>query len=70
MDSSAPATIKLKAIDATPESFAEFGQVISVAPDGENFGPNDAQLELNRGVPRYNRIFSIDFRLLFRVAFF
>ncbi|CAA6669315.1 unnamed protein product [Spirodela intermedia] len=58
MDSSRVATrtpvmVNLKAIEATPESFAEFGQVISVSPDGEEFGPNDAQLELHRGVPRF-----------------
>ncbi|XP_020579608.1 uncharacterized protein LOC110024154 isoform X2 [Phalaenopsis equestris] len=46
-------TIKLQPIDATPVSFAEFGQVISAASDGQNFGPQDAQLELHRGTPRF-----------------
>uniref|UniRef100_A0A1D1YMH4 Putative ubiquinone biosynthesis protein UbiB n=1 Tax=Anthurium amnicola TaxID=1678845 RepID=A0A1D1YMH4_9ARAE len=49
----APATVKLRAIEATPASFAEFGQVISTNPDGGEFGPSDAQLELHRGVPRF-----------------
>lgn len=64
MDSSrvaarAPVMVNLKAIEATPASFAEFGQVISASPDGEEFGPNDAQLELHRGVPRHPRTFSL-----------
>ncbi|KAJ4979522.1 hypothetical protein NE237_010302 [Protea cynaroides] len=57
MDSSseatAPTVVKRNAIEATPESFKEFGQVIEVSPDGEEFGPNDAQLELSRGIPRF-----------------
>ncbi|KAH0464917.1 hypothetical protein IEQ34_005020 [Dendrobium chrysotoxum] len=46
-------TIKLKPIDATPVSFAEFGQVISASADGQEFGLQDAQLELHRGTPRF-----------------
>ncbi|XP_008805461.1 uncharacterized protein LOC103718412 isoform X2 [Phoenix dactylifera] len=54
MDSSSKALkmVKLKPIDATPASFAEFGQVVSASPDGQEYGPHDAQLELHRGTPR------------------
>ncbi|KAF3790309.1 hypothetical protein EJ110_NYTH09220 [Nymphaea thermarum] len=48
-----PRVVKLRAIEATPESFREFGQVIEASPDGEEFGPQDAHLELNQGVPRF-----------------
>ena len=45
--------VKLRAVEATPESFASFGQVITASPDGDEFGPHDAQLDLSRGIPRY-----------------
>ncbi|KAI4352895.1 hypothetical protein L6164_007102 [Bauhinia variegata] len=45
--------LKLKPIDATPSSFKEFGQVVEASPDGEEFGPQDAQLDLSRGIPRF-----------------
>jgi uncharacterized protein with WD repeat len=45
--------VKLRAVEATPESFAPFGQVITGSPDGDEFGPHDAQLDLSRGIPRY-----------------
>ncbi|KAJ8620920.1 hypothetical protein MRB53_029449 [Persea americana] len=45
--------VKLKAIDATPISFKEFGQVIESSPDGQEFGPSDAQLDLSHGIPRF-----------------
>ncbi|KAG8390668.1 hypothetical protein BUALT_Bualt01G0107500 [Buddleja alternifolia] len=48
-----PHVIKLKPIEATPETFKEFGQVIEVSPDGDEFGPHDAQLHLSNGVPRF-----------------
>ncbi|KAA8534350.1 hypothetical protein F0562_031823 [Nyssa sinensis] len=48
-----PAVLKLKPIEATPETFIEFGQVIEASPDGEEFGPQDAQLDLSRGIPRF-----------------
>lgn len=44
--------VKLRAVEATPESFAPFGQVIAASPDGDEFSPHDAQLDLSRGVPR------------------
>ncbi|KAI6669118.1 hypothetical protein NL676_004003 [Syzygium grande] len=45
--------VKLKPIEATPETFREFGQVVEASPDGDLFGPNDAQLDLSRGIPRF-----------------
>ncbi|KAJ1286081.1 hypothetical protein BS78_03G326300 [Paspalum vaginatum] len=45
--------VKLRAVEATPESFASFGQVIAASPDGDEFGPHDAQLDLSRGIPRF-----------------
>ncbi|KAI7735954.1 hypothetical protein M8C21_022366 [Ambrosia artemisiifolia] len=44
--------VKLKAVEATPETFKEFGQVIQASADGEEFGPHDAQLDLSQGTPR------------------
>jgi hypothetical protein len=52
MEIATPREVKLKAIEATPESFAPFGQVIASSPDGDEFGPHDAQLDLSRGIPR------------------
>ncbi|KAI3949606.1 hypothetical protein MKW98_020928 [Papaver atlanticum] len=49
----ASTVLKLPVIDATPTSFADFGQVIEASPDGEGFGPRDAQLDLSRGIPRF-----------------
>ncbi|KAI3721356.1 hypothetical protein L2E82_32365 [Cichorium intybus] len=48
-----PVVVKLKAIEATPETFKEFGQVIQASPDGDEFGPHDAQLDLSQGTPRF-----------------
>lgn len=50
------AMMKVKAVEATPDSFKEFGQVIESSPDGEDFGPRDAQLDLSRGTPRQKSI--------------
>ncbi|KAK1284149.1 hypothetical protein QJS10_CPB21g01159 [Acorus calamus] len=61
-----PRTVMLKAIDATPDSFKEFGQVIGVYPDGEEFGPHDAQLDLTRGIPRFYIMHLEDRKLKFR----
>jgi hypothetical protein len=44
--------ISLKAIDATPANFKEYGQVVGASPDGARCGPLDAQLQLNLGTPR------------------
>ena len=43
----------IKVNPLTPLSFAPFGQVIAPTEDGVVFGPNDAQLELSRGTPRF-----------------
>ncbi|KAL7148358.1 hypothetical protein ABFS83_06G173200 [Erythranthe nasuta] len=51
--SPSPTVISLKPIEATPESFHEFGQVIVASPDGDEFGPRDAQLDLSHGIPRF-----------------
>ncbi|KAI3977502.1 hypothetical protein MKX01_000415 [Papaver californicum] len=45
--------LKLPMNDATPTSFADFGQVIEASPDGERFRPRDAQLSLSRGIPSF-----------------
>ncbi|XP_022764575.1 uncharacterized protein LOC111309838 [Durio zibethinus] len=50
---SEPTLMKLKPIEATKESFKEYGQVIEASADGEEFGPNDAQLDLSKGTPRF-----------------
>lgn len=43
----------IKVTPLTPLSFAPFGQVIAPIEDGVLFGPNDAQLELSHGTPRF-----------------
>ncbi|XP_010516790.1 PREDICTED: uncharacterized protein LOC104792359 isoform X2 [Camelina sativa] len=45
--------VNLIPIEATSETFADYGQVIEVSRDGERFGPNDAQLDLSKGTPRF-----------------
>ncbi|GMG99377.1 hypothetical protein Nepgr_001217 [Nepenthes gracilis] len=45
--------VNLQAIEATPENFQEFGQVIEPLPDSVKFGPHDAQLDLSHGTPRF-----------------
>ena len=44
--------MNLKAIEATAESFAEYGQVIQATDDRAEFGNEDAQLDLTNGIPR------------------
>ena len=48
-----PEIVEVKVIEATAESFEEYGQVIKASPDGDEFGPQDAQLDLSRGIPKY-----------------
>jgi ureidoglycolate hydrolase len=49
-----PTTLKsLKAEPITPETFAPFGQVIFPSQDGAAYGPDDAQLKLDEGIPRF-----------------
>ena len=45
--------VTLTAEVVTPEAFAPFGQVISAEEDGVEFGPEDAQLDLSQGTPRF-----------------
>ena len=44
--------IVLRSTAISPTAFVPFGQVIAPAEDGAPFGPADAQLVLNNGVPR------------------
>jgi ureidoglycolate hydrolase len=37
----------------TPEAFQPYGQVISATADGQPFDQQDAQLVLDRGIPRF-----------------
>ncbi|CAK8569351.1 unnamed protein product [Lathyrus sativus] len=45
--------VTVKPIEATPSTFQDYGQVIEVSPDGEGFGPRDAQLDLSKGIPKF-----------------
>ncbi|KAJ1424886.1 Ureidoglycolate lyase domain superfamily [Sesbania bispinosa] len=45
--------VRVKPIEATPSTFKHFGQVIEASPDGHDFGPHDAQLDLSQGIPRF-----------------
>jgi ureidoglycolate hydrolase len=49
-------TIELKTLPATvitPENFQLYGQVITPTKDGKPYDINDAQLNLNQGIPRF-----------------
>lgn len=46
-------TVRIELTPLTPENFAPFGQVCGPCVDGAEFGTDDAQLELEGGVPRY-----------------
>ncbi len=49
-----PATpAPLPVTDITAETFAPFGTLIPPAEDGVPFGPQDAQLHLSEGIPRF-----------------
>ncbi|KAJ4903684.1 Uncharacterized protein Rs2_17635 [Raphanus sativus] len=52
-ESESPVEVNLIPIEATPESFGDYGQVIEASSDGDHFGPNDAQLDLSKGIPRF-----------------
>ncbi len=45
--------LKLHPQPITPEAFQPFGQVIFAGEDGEPYGPQDAQLQLQNGIPRF-----------------
>ncbi|ARQ02784.1 hypothetical protein CAK95_06115 [Pseudorhodoplanes sinuspersici] len=40
-------------VEATPQTFSRYGQVVMPMEDGLPFGPDDAQLDLSRGTPRF-----------------
>jgi ureidoglycolate hydrolase len=44
---------RLSLIEATPQTFSRYGQVVMPMEDGVAFGPADAQLDLTRGTPRF-----------------
>jgi len=46
-------TMELPVQPLSAEAFAAFGTVISKSEDGVPFGPQDAQLDLSRGTPRF-----------------
>lgn len=48
-----PEKVNLIPTEATSENFGDYGQIIEASSDGVPFGPNDAQLDLSRGIPRY-----------------
>ncbi|RFA30812.1 hypothetical protein CAI21_04735 [Alkalilimnicola ehrlichii] len=45
--------LTLKPAPLAADAFAPFGQVITARADGERFGPQDAQLDLGQGTPRF-----------------
>ncbi|KAL5069564.1 hypothetical protein RYX36_020451 [Vicia faba] len=45
--------VTVKAIEATPSTFQDYGQVIEALQNGEGFGSHDAQLDLSKGIPRF-----------------
>jgi len=46
--------VTIKAIEATPANFKDYGQVVEPSPDSRGFGPHDAQLDLTQGIPRFS----------------
>lgn len=45
--------LKLQPQPITPENFQPFGQVIFAGEDGAPYGSDDAQLQLQNGIPRF-----------------
>ncbi|SRR5258708_3633073 len=45
--------VELPVQPLTAEAFKPFGQVLEPTLDGRLFGPDDAQLDINRGIPRF-----------------
>ncbi|MGI0489305.1 ureidoglycolate lyase [Pantanalinema rosaneae CENA516] len=43
---------RLPALDITPDRFKPYGQVIFASDDGRPYGEDDAQLQLQHGIPR------------------
>jgi len=48
-----PSTQQLIAQPITPETFKPYGQVIFATEDGAVYGPDNAQLKLDHGIPRF-----------------
>lgn len=48
-----PALWQVSVEPITPENFEPFGQVIFASQDGQPFGADDAQLQLEPGIPRF-----------------
>jgi ureidoglycolate hydrolase len=44
---------QIKAELITPENFSDYGQVIFASKDGKSFDSEDAQLVLDKGIPRF-----------------
>jgi len=57
--------VTVKAMEATPLTFKDYGQVVEASPDGDEFGPHDAQLDLTHGTPRFHLSFNLQFLGLF-----
>lgn len=51
--SATASVISVEAIAITPENFRPFGQLIQAQPDDVAFNPQDAQLQLQNGIPRF-----------------
>ncbi|HEY9905465.1 MAG TPA: ureidoglycolate lyase [Candidatus Sericytochromatia bacterium] len=51
--STAKTVQQLQAEWVTPENFHLYGQVISASQDGKDYDAEDAQLNLNNGIPRF-----------------
>jgi ureidoglycolate hydrolase len=51
--STAMRTIELPVQPISAAAFAPYGTLIEAAQDGKPFGPDEAQLELGRGTPRF-----------------
>jgi ureidoglycolate lyase len=75
MDTSSTANIAVETVDLpvlplTAEAFAPYGQVIGSTIDGKPYDKEDAQLDLNRGIPRFYMMTleraDRDFRLITR----
>lgn len=61
--------VTLKAMEATPLTFKDYGQVIEASPDGQEFGLHDAQLDLTHGTPRFHLSINLQFLGFFSHTF-
>lgn len=50
---SQPILVQVSAQPVTPEAFRAYGQVIFASPDDKAYDRSDAQLHLDRGIPRF-----------------